>query len=250
MNLLIVLLLGIVSIFFLLIGTLIVFSLKNNKKIVTFSVSLGFIVLILLGIFHLIPDAYSFFRSECSKVSSILYIIIVSLIGFIVVLILDKFSGHHHEHEKKESEHFKHISLITCIFLVVHNFIEGMTLYGTVLVSYDLAAMLTLGIGLHNIPLGLTLSSTYSKNHSKIQTFLFVTLIGLSYLVGALISYKFSYLLDREVIMGIILMITFGMIMYIAIFEFLPVIKESNLKSMKYLGFIVGIITMVITLFL
>ena len=187
MNLLIVLLLGIVSIFFLLIGTLIVFSLKNNKKIVTFSVSLGFIVLILLGIFHLIPDAYSFFRSECSKVSSILYIIIVSLIGFIVVLILDKFSGHHHEHEKKESVHFKHISLITCIFLVVHNFIEGMTLYGTVLVSYDLAAMLTLGIGLHNIPLGMVISSTFYKaSNNKKKAWTVIILVSLSTLIPPL----------------------------------------------------------------
>ena len=49
MDLFVVLVLSIFEVFSLLIGSLIVFSTKNNKKVMTFSVALGFIVLILLG---------------------------------------------------------------------------------------------------------------------------------------------------------------------------------------------------------
>ena len=63
MNLLIVLLLSILSIIFLLIGTIIVFNTHNSKRVMTLSVSLGFVVLILLGVIHLLPDAYEFFRA-------------------------------------------------------------------------------------------------------------------------------------------------------------------------------------------
>ena len=62
MNLLIIFVLSIISVLFLLVGTLIVFTTGNNKKIVSFSVSLGFSVLIMLGFFHLLPEAYEFLR--------------------------------------------------------------------------------------------------------------------------------------------------------------------------------------------
>ena len=245
MNLFVVIVLGIISIMFLLVGSLIVFRTKNNKSIMTFSVSLGFIVLVLLGFIHLLPDAYIFFLSKFSKINSIIYIILIALLGFFVVFIIDRFTGHN-----EEKNHIKHISIITCIFLVIHNFIEGMTLYSTVLLSYESAVLLTLGIGLHNIPLGFTLSSTYSKSHTRIETVLYMIFIGFSYLLGALVSYKFTNIFISEVVLGILLMITFGMIMYIAIFEFLPEIIESKDVKMKAFGIIIGIILMTISLLL
>ena len=60
MELFIVLVLSLFEIFSLLFGSLIVFSTKNSEKVMNISVSLGFIVLLLLGVFHLIPDAYEF----------------------------------------------------------------------------------------------------------------------------------------------------------------------------------------------
>ncbi len=249
MNLFIVLVLSIISILFLLVGTLIVFSTKNSNKVMTFSVSLGFSVLILLGVIHLIPDAYSFFNGSLDNVKSILFLALFTFLGFIIVFVLDLFGGHHHEHEEDHSN-FNHISLITCIFLVIHNLIEGMTLYSSVLLNYETAVILTLGIGLHNIPLGFTLSSTFSKNHSKIETLLYIVFIGFSYLIGGFLAFKFESYLVSDFVLGSALMFTFGMILYIAIFEFLPLIRESKDKKTRNLGLIVGVVAMILTLFL
>ncbi len=243
---LIPLILSVVSILFLLIGTLIVFTFDNNKKIVTFSVSLGFVVLVLLGVLHLLPEAFEAFRDTYSKKISIILIVIISLIGFFVVWLLDKLGGHHN-HDK---EHYEHISTITCIFLVVHNLIEGMSIYSTSLLNYEVALMLTIGIGLHNLPLGLTLSSTYYKNHSKLRTLLFITLIGLSYLVGVVITHLFNGVVMLPLILGSLLTITFGMVMYIATNEFLPLMLESKNKKYMYVGLILGIILMILSLFI
>ena len=196
MNLFIVLVLSIISILFLLVGTLIVFSTHNSKKVMIFSVSLGFVVLLLLGIIHLIPDAYEFFREKLSVI------------------------------------------------------IEGMTLYSSVLLNYETAVILTLGIGLHNIPLGFTLSSTFNKVFSKSKTILYIILIGFSYLFGALLAYKFNDVLMNTVVLGIALSFTFGMVLYIAIFEFLPLIRESKEYKVRNMGFILGFILMFLTLFL
>lgn len=251
MNLSVVLVLSIVSILFLLVGTLIVFSTHNSNKVMTFSVSLGFVVLILLGFMHFLPDAYEFFTEELSNNMSYLCILMFTLLGFFIILLFDKFGGHHHEHEEEgEHGHFEHISIITCIFLFIHNFIEGMTLYSTVLLSYETAVILTLGIGLHNIPLGFTLSSTFNKIYNKSKTLLFIVLIGLSYLFGALVAYKFNDVFMKPIVLGIALTFTFGMVLYIAVYEFLPLIRESKEKRMIMYGFVSGILLMALTLFL
>lgn len=251
MNILSVLFLSIISVIFLLIGTIIVFKTKNSNKVMTFSVSLGFVVLILLGLLHLIPDAYEIFLEKYSIKTSIILILTFTIIGFLIILILDLFGGHHHEHEHEHKKnHYEHISIITCIFLVVHNFIEGMTIYSSVLISFNTALMLTLGIGLHNIPLGFTLSSTFNKNHSKSKTILFITFIGISYLFGSLFAHLFRDILMNSLVIGGTLTFTFGMVLYIAIFEFLPLIKESKQSSIRNIGFLVGIILMGLTLVL
>lgn len=249
MNLFVVLVLSIISIFFLLVGTLIVFSTHNSSKVMTFSVSLGFVVLVLLGIMHLIPDALEFFKVSLSDTKSYLFLILFTVLGFVVILLFDLFGGHHHEHDK-DKNHYHHISIITCIFLVIHNFIEGMTLYSSVLLNYETAVILTLGIGLHNIPLGFTLSSTFNKIYNKNKTLLFIILIGLSYLFGALVAYKFNDIFMNPIILGIALTFTFGMILYIALYEFLPLIKESNDKQTRNFGLISGVVLMILTLFL
>lgn len=250
MNLIIVLGLSILSILFLLVGTVVVFKTHNNKKVMTFSVSLGFIVLILLGIIHLLPDAYEFFRESRSMLVSIIYIIVFTLLGFGVIYFLDLFGGHHHEHEEEHKhENFEHISIITCIFLVVHNLIEGMTIYSSVLMSYETALILTIGIGLHNIPLGFTLSSTFNKNHSKFMTILYIIFIGVSYLFGALLAYLFNDIFMNNLVLGIFLTFTFGMILYISIFEFLPLIRESKEIKVRNMGVLIGLIFMILTLF-
>lgn len=242
MDLFVVLVLSIFEVFSLLIGSLIVFSTKNNKKVMTFSVALGFIVLIFLGLFHLIPDAYEFYKEGFDTFKSILFTCFFIIIGFAVVIVLDVLGGHHH-HEEKSA--YKHISFITCVFLVIHNFIEGMTLYSTVLTSYDTAVILTLGIALHNLPLGFTLSSTFNELYGKSKTLLCMIGIGISYLFGALVLYKFTL---NAFIIGTLLSFTFGMIMYIACFEFLPLIKDSNDKKMVNMGILCGIILMLITM--
>ena len=242
MDLFVVLVLSIFEVFSLLIGSLIVFSTKNNKKVMTFSVSLGFIVLIHLGLFHLIPDAYEFYKEGFDTFKSILFTCFFIIIGFAVVIVLDVLGGHHH-HEEKSA--YKHISFITCVFLVIHNFIEGMTLYSTVLTSYDTAVILTLGIALHNLPLGFTLSSTFNELYGKSKTLLCMIGIGISYLFGALVLYKFTL---NAFIIGTLLSFTFGMIMYIACFEFLPLIKDSKDKKMVNMGILCGIILMLITM--
>lgn len=246
MNVFVGLLLSIVTGLFLLVGTFIVFKSKNSEKVVTFSVSIGLIVLILLSVFHLIPEAFEFLSGKFTSLQSYAYLFLMILVGMIILKVLDYFIPEHDSDNK--ANNLKHIALITFFALFIHNFIEGMALYMGTLSSIKTGIMLCIGIALHNVPLGLTISSAfYKENKNKFKTVMYIIILGLSTFMGALSILVFDKLSNSSFSFGTILGITVGMIMYILVFELWPVFRESKYVKLKVAGLLIGGAIMLLT---
>lgn len=230
---------------FILLGTIIVFITKNNEKFVSFSLALAFGVMISLSIFELFPEAYEHLEIlENWKIPVLLGCIMV---GIIILKLLDHFIPHHaddegHHHSKKEHmEHLYHIGIVSSIALVLHNLIEGMAIYGTASTSIHLGLLVGLGVGLHNIPMGMVIASTfYKSSENKKKTVVISFLISISTFVGGLIMFFLNGIMKEELILGILLSITLGMIIYIALFELLEQMIHSKNKKETIIGIILG----------
>jgi len=159
---------------FLLLGTGIVFLAKNNNHFIKFSMGLSFSVMIMMACFDLLPEISTIFYDHYSNTVAPVLIFLYSLIGFGVLKIFDIFIPHHHDSKEEPKEtviehyHFFHIGIISSIVLVLHNLIEGMALYQLLITSFSSGILFGLGVGLHNIPLGMMISSAfYQENQSK-----------------------------------------------------------------------------------
>lgn len=244
MGLFITLVLGL----FIVIGAIITFASKNNNKFVHFSISLAFSVMVMLMIVDLIPEVKEIFTEEFNNVLGIIFALGGIVIGIILLKILDIFIPDHDGHEKEE---LKHIGLISSIALVLHNIIEGMAVYTTVNNSLKSGILISIGVGLHNIPLGMVITSTFYKaNNDKKKTWLIIALVSLSTFLGGLIMMTLSGVLTSEIVLGVLLSITLGMLVYITVFELLPRMIEMKDKKMSIAGILLGILLIVITLFL
>ncbi|MBQ7136555.1 MAG: ZIP family metal transporter [Bacilli bacterium] len=244
MGLLITLILGL----FIIIGAIITFVSKNNNKFVNFSISLAFSVMIMLMIVDLIPEVKEIFLEEFGNFKGILFALIGVILGIVLLKILDRFIPEHDGHEKEE---LNHIGLISSIALVLHNIIEGMAVYAAVNNSLESGLLMCLGIGLHNIPLGMVITSTFYKaNNNKLNTWLIISSVSLSTFMGGLVMFLLSGVLVNELILGILLSITLGMLIYISFFELLPKIKEMKDKKIACLGLLTGIALILITIFI
>ena len=244
MGLLITLVLGL----FIIIGAIITFASKNNNKFVTFSISLAFSVMIMLMFADLIPEIKEIFVSEFGFVLGIFISLLGILFGIVILKILDIFIPDHDGHEKKE---LKHIGLISSIALVLHNIIEGMAVYTSVNNSLESGILLSIGTGLHNIPLGMVITSTFYKSNNSIKkTLSIIILVSLSTFLGGVIMMLLSGVLVNEVILGVLLSITLGMLIYISIFELLPKMLETKNKKIVVSGILIGIILIAITMFI
>lgn len=230
----------------IILGTIIVFKMKNSEKLISLSVSIAFGVMISLIIFDLLPEAFELIDYDFG-IKKIFIIIGLSLIGIFILKLFDLFipnHGHNHKHRHDEEEHLYHIGIVSSIALVLHNIIEGMALYSAAITSVSLGWLLALGIGLHNLPLGMVITSAfYLTNKSAKKTFIISFLISISTFFGGLIMYFLSlngnYINDY--FLGVLICITLGMIFYIAIFELLPKIIEDKNKKLSVIGVIIGI---------
>jgi len=232
MNLLILFVSGLL----ILVGSLLVLLIKNQKNISELSISLAFSVLLLLIFLELIPEALE--HLDYMKV------LLYSIIGLFGLKILDLFIPEHDHTNKKN--HILHIGVISSVALVLHNIIEGMALYLALRNNFHLGLFLSIGIGLHNIPMGMVIASTLKEaKYSNLKIIIISFLISLSTLFGAFIIYLVGTVTDYY--FGIMLSLTLGMIVYIVFFELLNHVKHQNKKN-NSIGIIIGAILILISL--
>lgn len=236
---------------FMIIGLCIVFLTKNNRKIVDLSISIAFSVMTMLIFAELLPEAYEKMREQFSSLQSILLILGFVVVGILILKVLDLFVPDHDVHEKETTipENLFHIGIVSSIALVLHNIIEGMAIYSAVTIDPSMGFLVTIGVGLHNIPMGMVVTSTfYQANFNKKKTTLFVLGIALSTFIGGLIMFFLSGIIT-SFILGILLSITLGMLFYIVVFELLDEMRNNHNPKITRIGIIVGIIIFLLTLF-
>lgn len=238
--------------FFVMLGALIVFLSKNNEKFVHFSISVAFGVILSLIVLELVPEILEIFNEKYKNFASIGLLILISTLGIMTLKIIDKFIPDHHGHDEGDSHsNYYHIGIISTIALVLHNIIEGMAIFSSLTSSLHLGLILSIGVGLHNIPLGMVITSTlYKATNSVKKTLVYIFIISISTFLGGLVMYFNSGILLNEMVLGVTLALTLGMLLHIVIFELLPHIIHNKNKLSNTLGILLGVVLMVISIFL
>lgn len=249
MGLLFTLILGI----FILVGALIVFLTKNNDRFVQFSISLAFGVMIMLIAIDLLPEAYEIIDYG-NIIYDVIYISIGALIGFLLLKLLDYFIPDHednHTVSQEDDRNLKHIGLVSSIALVIHNIVEGMAIYLLISSDFKSGLLACIGVGLHNIPLGMVIASTFYKaNQNKKNTMMIMLGISFSTFIGGLFVHFIPLVGALDILESVSLTLTIGMLLYILVMELLPKILNTKYRRTTITGVLLGIILLFVTLFL
>lgn len=228
------LLLTLFSGLFYLIGLIVYKFVKHKKELTIAAISCAFIVIIGLIIFDLLPEIL-----ELKNWTLFIFV----LLGFCILFLIDKLIPHHHHHHhendeatKEHKQRLEHVSTITILALTMHNLIEGMALYSISIDNFKNGLLMFLGIGLHNLPFGFQIAGFKNK--------LLIFLLVISAFLGGSVVFLFGTV--DELLQGIILSLSLGMLLHILIFELFKEVKE-NIKQISTLyGIIIGILILVI----
>ncbi len=221
-----------------LVGYIITKFVKNDKKLIIFSVGFSFTIIIGLICLDLLPECLELVKPKWS-------IIGFSASGLLILKILDAYVPDH-EHTSPHSHHMEHIGLISAIALILHNLIEGTAIYSAALTDTKMGLMMALAVSFHNIPLGIQISSLVKNKKEK-----FILLLGLvlSSVIGVILLNVFKITLDSGVL-GILISLTLGMLVYILVFELFCEIKENIKNKILWIGMVLGVVLIVASTFL
>ena len=237
---------------FLFLGAIVVFYTENSEKFVEFSISLATSVILMLIIIDLIPEVIEVVPFV--GIFKAFAILSGVAFGFVLLLILDKFIPDHDDDEstsKDDIKNLEHIGLISSIALFIHNIVEGMAIYMLSASNIKAAFITSIGVGLHNIPLGMVIASAfYQKNQNKRKTLKIVTIVALSTFLGGLIVFLFPISNYIEILESISLTLTIGMLLFILFMELIPRMRKTKHQKISLSGFIFGMVLLLVTMFL
>ena len=233
---------------FVLIGAMVALLVSRKGQVIDFSLGLAFSVIIMLIVLDLIPEVI-----EHLGLTYIWLFLIFTSLGYGLLRLLDHFIPDHHEHDKmskrEANDNLAHIGIVSSIALIIHNIVEGMAVYSTVLGDVRTGLMLAIGIGFHNLPLGMVITTTfYQGNQKPWKVWLSLGGVALSTMLGGILSLFLNNQAVPEWVIGSLLSITLGMLIFILFSELWTRIRHGKIKKERNLGMCLGIIIMLISL--
>ena len=210
MNIQIALLLSILAGLGTLLGSILIFIPKLNKRdYIPLFLSISATIMLTFSILDLIPESIIYIRSNTRPLKSLF--------------------------------------ILSFISLAIHNFPEGIATFLSSMVSIRLGLSLSFGIMLHNIPEGICISlPLYQATKNKKKVLLTTFIASIAEPTGAIISYMFLKNYINNLTISIILLFVAGLMITLSINN----IYKEVLNNKKYLikGIIIGLIISLIAL--
>ncbi|MFC2044528.1 ZIP family metal transporter [Chloroflexota bacterium] len=221
------------------------FALKEEwlNKILLVLVALSTGALLGGAFLHLLPEAIA-------EVGAGLDLFLYLLLGFCLFFVLEQFLHWRHQHSVTHG--VKPLTYLIIVSDSVHNFIDGLVIAASFIVSYPVGIATTLAVGLHEIPqelgdFGVLVYGGLSK--SRALTFNYISAI--TAMAGGIVGYFASSIMQTSVIY--LLPFAAGHFIYIAAADLIPEIKrqENLLRSLVHFCiFLAGIGIMLLARFI
>lgn len=229
---------------FFVIGMLVVQFSRKREEIEHYSIAVALGAMLGIAVLDIIPEVI-----EATLPTHFYLPIIGGVIGFVALVVLDKFIPEHEEEDESYTEeNMVHIGMISSIAIIIHNIIEGMAVYSLANQSVQDGLLLMLGVGLHNIPMGMFIYSMLkSKKGMKKNIFMFFSVV--STFIGGLIMFSLSAYMT-EAFDVLLYGIALGMIVYIVMLELLPYVKRNKQKLISCICSIAGFAIVLVSVFL
>ncbi len=176
----------------------------------------------------LIGGAFFHFIPEALEKISLTKTIILTISGFVIFLVLEKLLHWHHCHKENCREHpFTYLLLYGD---AIHNFIDGLLIASSFIISIPVGIITTLLIIAHEFPqeisdFGILIYGGFTKRKALIYNFI----SQITSLAGGILGYFFLSIKDQAIFL---LPISAGGFLYIAISDLIPeIFKEKKRKN-------------------
>ena len=214
-----------------LLGALLVITLKPNKLAVRLLLAFSGAYLLSVTILHLLPEVYE--SSVNFKTTGILI-----LLGIIVQFVLESFSkgaehGHIHVHSKQK------IPLLLFVSLCIHAFSEGLPIHSS-------NENLLWAVVVHKIPIAVVLTTfLMGTNYNKTKVFLYLGIFASMSPLGMFLAEKIDFLTKYKTEITAIIVGVFFHISTVILFEST---ENHKFNLQKFVVIVLGVLLTIVTI--
>ena len=208
-----------------------------NKSIFIF-VSLAVGALLGDVFIHIIPEAYE-------KMNDTTIISFLLIGGILIFFILEKFIHWHHHTLEHAEEHHHQMGKMILFGDGVHNFIDGLIIASSYMVSLEVGMATTIAVVLHEIPqeignFGVLIHAGYKAKKALWYNFL----SALTAVIGAIVALILGSVAEDFAV--ILLPITAGGFIYIALSDLIPELHKNHSEQslVQVIAIMVGVMSM------
>ena len=221
-------------------------SLKEHilKKYIFILVSLAVGALLGDAFIHLIPKSFE-------TISNATYVSMAVIIGILIFFMIEKFlHWHHHARGEENNETIHPTGRMIVISDGVHNFIDGLIIGASYLISIEVGIATTIAVILHEIPqeigdFGVLINSGYTTTRALWLNFL----SALTAVAGVLVALSLSGVSEFLTIW--LVPFAAGGFIYIAMSDLMPELhKTKSIKQsiLQLASVLIGIVAMLLLL--
>ena len=215
-----------------LLASLLVFTIKPNKKIVRLLLAFSGAYLLSVTILHLLPDVYTVSTNSTT-------VGIFILVGIILQSVLESFSKgaeHGHIHIHSDGKQFPTLLFVS---LSIHAFSEGLPIHHA-------DDNLLWAIVVHKIPIAIVLTTfLLNTNYSKKIVFSFLLFFGLMSPLGVLLGDKIPIFTTYSTEITALIIGVFLHISTIILFEST---ENHKFNLQKFIAILFGVLLTIATL--
>jgi len=195
-------------------------KIEKLKKILLFLVSFSAGSLLGGAFIHLLPEVFA----EAANTEIIPFMI---LLGIIIFFVMEKILSWRHCHIPTCDEHPHPLGMNNLVGDGLHNFVDGVIIAGSYLVSVPVGIATTIAVVLHEIPqeigdFGVLIHAGYSRQRALFFNFL----SALTAVVGAVVTLAIGA--EVEQVVQYLIPITIGGFIYIATADLIPELKKET----------------------
>ncbi len=230
------------SVFSLIGGVILLIKKELSQEFTTKLISFAAGVLLTSAFFDLLPEAIK-------NAKTIDYFFIPVFMAIVLFFFLERSFFWFHHHHNDECHHHKIKALVYLISLgdSVHNFIDGVAIAASFMISFPLGVATSLAVAAHEIPQEIAdFSIMLASGVSKKRVVYFNLLSALTAFLGAIITYSFYSVIKNY--LWIVVAFTGGMFIYIATADLIPELHKAYNKQKGFSQMIYFILGIIITL--
>ena len=259
------------------IGALLIFWIKTTcTKFLSFGLGISAGVMIYLSFFELLKESNYLLTGGLNNNWSG-PVILMFFVGLVIAGIIDMFThnrmevcpglkckkfgvvnldnqwhGHRHRHGQQfwSEQALLKTGIFTAIVIAIHNFPEGIVTFTTASINMTFGISIAIAIAIHNIPEGFCIALLiYYATRNKKKSILYALFAGLAEPFGALLTYFILLPFINNNVLGVMLAIVAGIMVYISFDELLPTARRYG-GHMSLFGLVCGMALMAFSLFL